>query len=429
MNILEKYERSLSQQERLALSYATSLADDMDINIYLVGGIVRDILLNRKFNDIDLLIEYDAILFAELLQKKHPDTMEILARNDKFKTAKVEFNISGKTFEVDFASTRSEYYEYPCALPILLDTGVPLKKDIARRDFTINSLALSLNKQTFCEIFDETNTGLSDLNQGLIRILHADSFMDDPSRIVRGLKYRTKLNFRLEEDTQCIQEECLASGKFDNDCQERIKKELKSTLNLLQSTCFDKFVSENIYRLVISETSKKSIPSGNLISEIINSNLQHINPENVWLVFLCIIFNFSPLDFVSKNSEKLNLKRKEQEIMSDFFLLKSDLENLKNINGNYEIYEFFKKYSSEAIIANQCLLKSPEDGGKFYLYLNKLQSIKLSVSGMDIAKLGIQDGIIYKQILKETLKLKMNYNLNENEEKEAFKQICKRLKG
>ena len=428
MEVLEKYKKSLSPQNCKALALCTKLADDMDIKIYLVGGIVRDILLNRQFNDIDVLVEYDAIVFVELLQKNHPEIIEILAKNDKFKTAKLRFKIGGKTFEADFASTRSEIYEYPSALPLLAETGVTLKKDISRRDFTINALALSLNSKDFCHIYDETGLGINDLNDGVIRILHPDSFMDDPSRIVRGLKYRTKLNFILEEDTNVLQKYCLESGKYDNDCQERIKKEVIETLNLLEATCFDKFISENIYKLIISETSKKHIPSGNLLCEIIKSNIDNIDKENVWLIFLCIIFNFAPIDLVSKNSEKLALKKKEQTILTDFFILKADIEKLSKLNENYEIYEFLKQYSDEAILANQCLLKSAENNAKIHLYFNKLKNIKLSVSGLDIAKFGIENGLVYKEILNETLKHKMNENLNENQEKQFFKNLCKKMK-
>ena len=198
MNIYRQYQKSISKEEQTALSFCSKLADDMKIKVYLVGGIVRDIILNRKFNDIDILVEDDAVVFGKILQKKHPQNIKILAENDKFKTLKLQFSINKKTFEADMASTRSEVYEYPSALPILAEVGVPLKKDIQRRDFTINAIAMSLNSNDFCQTYDETGFGLDDLEQGLIRILHPDSFNDDPSRIVRALKYRTKLNFSLE---------------------------------------------------------------------------------------------------------------------------------------------------------------------------------------------------------------------------------------
>ena len=429
MNILQKYEKSLSAQERQALSFCIKLADEMGVKIWLVGGIVRDILLSREFNDIDVLVEYDAIVFVEILQKNHPDKIEICTRNDKFKTAKLRFNISGISFEADFASTRSEIYEYPSALPILAETGVSLAKDISRRDFTINALALSLNSVDFCKIYDETGNGFEDLNSGQLRILHPDSFMDDPSRIVRGLKYRTKLNFDLEEDTRILQEECLNSGKFDDDCQERIKKEVVETLNLFDPSCFDKFISEKIYKLIISKIERRNVPSGNFLCEVINSNLKHIEKENIWLIFLCVIFNYAPIDFVGQTSEKLALRRKEQAILNDFFLLKSELEKFDELKEKYDIYEFLHKYSNEAIVAAQGILKSSDNNEKIYLYFDKLKDMKLSVSGVDIAKLGIENGVIYKEILNETLKYKMNGNLTEVEEKQYFKSICKRIKG
>lgn len=429
MNILNKYRNALSQEEQQALSLCTRLADDMDVKIYLVGGIVRDILLNRRFNDIDILVEDDAILFGEVLQKKYSQNIEILARNDKFKTLKIKFTINKKTFEADLASTRSEVYEYPCALPILAETGVKLKKDIKRRDFTINALAMSLNSNDLCDIYDETEHGIEDLEKGYIRILHPDSFMDDPSRIVRGLKYRTKLNFSLEKDTSLIQSQCLNSDKYTNDCQDRIKKEITETLNLFNPYCFDKFISENIYKLIIGETSKKDIPNGHLLCNIIENCIQHIDKENIWLIFLCIIFNFAPLELVSENTEKLALKKKEQNILTDFFLIKSQIPAFALKNTPYEIYEFLNKYSPEAIVANLCLEKDTEICEKIYLYFSKLINIKLSVSGNDIAEFGIENGIIYKQILSEILKEKLNNNLSQDEEKRALKNICKFIKN
>ena len=429
MNIFPKYQKALSNEERQALSFCTQIADDMGIKIYLVGGIVRDILLGRKFNDIDILVEDDAILFGDILVKKYSKNVEILARNEKFKTLKLKFTFGKKSFEADLASTRSEVYEYPCALPILAETGVSLKKDIKRRDFAINALAMSLNSKNFCEIFDETENGLFDIENGLIRILHTDSFMDDPSRIVRGLKYRAKLNFALEEDTEILQAQCLASDKYTNDCQERIKKEVRETLNLLLPYCFDKFVSENIYKLIIGQTSKKDILNGNLLCKIIDSCLDFIDRENVWIIFLCIIFNFAPFELVGTNTEKLALKRKEQAIVTDFFLLKSELGILNKADTKFEIYEILNKYSPEAVVANLCLAKEPDLAEKYYLYLNKLKNINLSVSGKDIEKMGIENGVVYKEILTNTLREKINNNLSAEEEKKVFKDLCNLVKN
>ncbi len=429
MNILSKYQKALSNEEQHASLLCRQVADDMGIKIYLVGGIVRDILLARPFNDIDILVEDDAVLFGDILVQKYPKNAEIIARNEKFKTLKLKFSIGKKSFEADMASTRSEVYEYPCALPILAETGVPLKKDIKRRDFTVNALAMSLNEDTFCDIFDETSFGLNDMSNGLIRILHPDSFMDDPSRTVRGLKYRTKLNFCLEEDTEMLQEQCLDSNKYTNDCQDRIKKEVSETLNLLSPYCFDHFLSENIYKLIIGQTSKKDIPNGNFVCKTVESCLDYIDKENIWLIYLCLIFNFAPFELVGKNTEKLSLKKKEQNIITDFFLLKSQIPVLSEAKTNYDIYEILHKYTNESITASLCLAKQPELSDKYYLYFNKLAKITLSVSGKDIKAFGIENGAIYGEILSETLKEKMNKSLSVKDEKTFFADICRRVKS
>ena len=236
------------------------------------------------------------------------------------------------------------------------------------------------------------------------------------------------MNFNLEEDTEYLQDNCLVSKKYDNDCQDRIKKEVKETLNLLEPYCIDKFFTENIYRLVISEVSKWNIPNGTLICEIIDTNLPYINRENVWLIILAICFNFAPIELVSECSEKLALKKKEQNILTDFFLLKSNLEQLSSLKSNYDIYEFFNKYSPESIVALQAIVKDADDIQKIYFYLNKLKDTKLSVSGVDIAKFGIANGVIYKEILNETLKMKLNFNFTEEQEKQFFKDLCNKTK-
>jgi len=313
-------------------------------------------------------------------------------------------------------------------LPILAETSVPLKKDISRRDFTVNSLAMSLNSKDFGQIYDETLLGLQDLHKKLIRILHPDSFMDDPSRILRGLKYREKLGFKLEEDTLFLQEDCLQSGKFDDDCQERIKKELIETFNLNSFSVFDKFISENIYRLIVSQINKKDIPSGTLINQVINNYADKIETENIWLIYLAVIFSLAPYDLAKQNIEKLSLTKKENKILADFFVMKNSLEKLSELKEKYDIYNYFKPFSNEAIVAFQCVIKKPDEVEKIHLYFNKLIGIKLSVTGNDIKSFGIADGEIYKSILNSTLQVKMNNNLSEEEEKKYFKEICKSIK-
>src|SRR3990167_9944476 len=133
---------------------------------YLVGGMVRDLLLGFDNLDIDIVVENSAKLLAEKLVKKFPNC-ELSAKHDRFHTAKVIFNINGKKVPVDLASTREEIYEYPAALPTASVSD--LKKDLIRRDFTINALAISLLPDDFGEVVDLFK-GLEDLNDKKIKI-------------------------------------------------------------------------------------------------------------------------------------------------------------------------------------------------------------------------------------------------------------------
>ena len=146
---------------------------------------------------------------------------------------------------IDFASTRSESYPKKGHLPVVEKIGCSLKEDVLRRDFTINALAKSV---TTGEIVDYTG-GLEDLKNKKLRVLHDGSFIDDPTRIIRGLKFSIRFGFDLEEHTKQLQDEYLANINYDMSYK-RVKKELMETFNLNSQFAFNKFINEKIYKLV-----------------------------------------------------------------------------------------------------------------------------------------------------------------------------------
>ena len=161
---------------------------------------------------------------------------------------------------------------------------------------------------------------------------------------------------------------------------------------------------------------------------MINNYADKIEAENIWLIYLAVIFSLAPYDLAKQNIEKLSLTKKENKILSDFFALKNSAEELTTLTEKYDIYNHLKAYCNEAIVAFQCIIKNPDETEKVHLYLNKLINVKLSVTGNDIKSFGIADGEIYKSILNSTLQVKMNNNLSEEEEKKYFKEICKSIK-
>ncbi|MBI1259112.1 MAG: CBS domain-containing protein [Chloroflexi bacterium] len=176
-------------------------ARDQGLNLYLVGGIVRDLLLQRPNSDIDFVVEGDAIRFAEGLQARFGGQIHSYR---PFGTATwiiggAGIEQSGLPDHVDFATARSEFYEHPTALPTVYTSSI--RRDLYRRDFTINTLAVQWSPaQASGRILDEYG-GIADLRARLIRVLHSLSFVDDPTRILRAVRFEQRLGFQIEPRT------------------------------------------------------------------------------------------------------------------------------------------------------------------------------------------------------------------------------------
>ena len=191
--LTEKIEKSLPVELVALVNNAVALAGNRNLPLYLVGGIVRDLLLGQinDICDLDLVVEGDAVRLAgEFAEKVGGRLMAHLI----FNTAKIEL---GK-WTIDIAMARTETYAKPGALPVV--TAGTLKTDLFRRDFTINAMAISLNPDNYGELVDLYG-GLKDLNNQSIRILHDKSFTDDATRIWRAIRYEQRLGFEIEPET------------------------------------------------------------------------------------------------------------------------------------------------------------------------------------------------------------------------------------
>lgn len=187
-------EHRLPPEQFSLLRTLAEVAGARQLPLYLVGGFVRDLLLGLPATDFDLVVEGDAILLARALAAEHGGRVTAHVR---FGTAQW-FRPGPGQHALDFISTRSETYKHPAALPTV--TPGLLIDDLKRRDFTINTLALRLDGGHWGELIDELG-GLDDLNLGLVRILHSGSFMDDPTRIFRAVRYEQRYGFEIASDT------------------------------------------------------------------------------------------------------------------------------------------------------------------------------------------------------------------------------------
>ncbi len=335
---------------------------DTSNKLFYIGGVVRDELLGRKSFDVDITYVGNAIEYCSKYG-------EVTQENPDFGTVRV--NVDG--MEVDFASTRSESYPKKGHLPVVEKIGCSLKEDVMRRDFTINALAKSVATG---EIVDYTG-GLEDLKNKKLKVLHDESFIDDPTRIIRGLKFSIRFGFDLDMHTRKLQEEYLANINYDMSYK-RVKKELIETFNLNSQEAFERFINENIYKLVTENDVK--IPEIN-IENLIND----YKPEYVWIVYAGAL----------KDLSKLPLTKIEQKILDEV----PD----KILNNDFKIYKAFENVRLETVLLYGILF----DEKIARHYLDDLKQIKISLTGNDLLNLGIKPSPKYGQIFDEILKHKL----------------------
>lgn len=213
---------TVGEPEHSRLRAAASLANQRKERLYVVGGFVRDLLLGRRSGDLDLVLEGDAIEMARVLSKQIGG--KVLA-HEKYLTATLKFSDSDK---LDIASARREVYVRPAALPDVAQSK--LKSDLYRRDFTINALALRLSDFEEATVIDFFG-GRGDIEAKKIRVLHNHSFIDDPTRILRAVRFEQRLGFSIEPHTMGLLKGALETDIFQMAHGERMAEEIKLSLS------------------------------------------------------------------------------------------------------------------------------------------------------------------------------------------------------
>ncbi|MGC9064866.1 MAG: hypothetical protein ACP5JL_09335 [bacterium] len=198
-------------------------AYEYGLPIYIVGGTLRDIFLGFEIKDIDIVLE---ALPEEFI--RYTSSLNIRGRLLKrFYTYKIDLPDNGVT-HIDIAMARKEIYPKPGMLPKVSSGNI--QEDLSRRDFTINALASPLSLSGRIEEIIDPLQGLKDLKSKLIRVLHNRSFIDDPTRIFRAIRFKVRLNFKIEPHTQKLIEEAISLGVLSTVSSARINKEIELCL-------------------------------------------------------------------------------------------------------------------------------------------------------------------------------------------------------
>jgi tRNA nucleotidyltransferase (CCA-adding enzyme) len=234
-NLAERLEAALPAARLALLKAVAAKAHELRMAVYIVGGFVRDLLLERPSLDFDVVVEGDAITLGRALRDEYGGRVISHARfgTTKWDIAAIRAELAERLSNhekpraedlpssLDLITARIEFYEYPTALPTVERSSIKL--DLHRRDFTINTLALRLDGRHYGELYDYWG-GLHDLRKKLVRVLHSLSFIDDPTRMLRAVRFEQRFGFRIESRTLQLMEE--ARPMLKQVSGERIRHEL-----------------------------------------------------------------------------------------------------------------------------------------------------------------------------------------------------------
>ncbi|MGQ9630728.1 MAG: CCA tRNA nucleotidyltransferase [bacterium] len=379
--------------------------------VYLVGGAVRDRLLGvEEWVDLDLAVEGDAV---ELARRVAGRIEGDLAVHPAFGTAALALPGGAA---VDFASTRKETYPSPGALP-KVSFPATIREDLLRRDFTINAMAMDLETG---EIIDPLG-GVGDIERRLIRVLHEGSFIDDPTRIFRAIRYEGRLGFNIEERTLILIREALDG--ITSLSGERLWNEIFLILNEERAGSILKRMEE---LGVLTRIYPKLKFSDEMFSLCDRAREKFGGCR--WMVrFLAMADNLSCVELEALE-ERLNLPSAVRR--DTLFPYGEILADLPARPSNREVYRILHPLSPEAQIYLLAKSGGGEAESKVLNFIENLREIELEVDGGDAIALGIPEGPMVGEVLERVLDAKLEGEVSGREEEvEYMKRIVRDLKG
>ena len=397
------------------LKLAGEIADQLGINAYLVGGSVRDLLRGEENLDIDIVVEGDGISFAKTFGRKLNAKVRI---HERFGTAKIITD----NLKLDVATARTEYYESPASLPKVETSSI--KKDLYRRDFTINTLAVKLNLKDFGLLIDFFG-GQRDLREKIIRVIHNLSFIEDPTRAFRAIRFSERFGFKLSKHTETLIKSTLKLDLFSRLSGARLYEELLLAFNETEPVKTLKTLSE--FGLL------KVIHPGLLFNNELESALQSMFETLAWfnLLFLeespdrgalYLMALLSTLKEEERNTavERLAPPPRVREMTTKGITQSRDILNKLPSNDPAGLYHVLNGVNLEILLFSMAQSKSKQKQKAISQYLIELRKIKPILKGKDLQKIGIKPGPVYSKLFSELLDEKLSGRLKTKEDEERF---------
>jgi tRNA nucleotidyltransferase (CCA-adding enzyme) len=382
----------LSPESLALIKMAGELAAERRLGIYLVGGVVRDLLLDQANFDLDLVVEGDATELAESLAREVGGRIVVHRR---FGTAKIRT----KDLVIDLAMARAESYDHPGALPTVRPGSI--QDDLARRDFTVNAMALRLDPGSFGKLVDPFN-GQKDLESQLIRILHDRSFIHDATRMLRAVRYEQRFGFRLEASTEnLLRQNAAMLGTISGD---RVRHELEL---ILKEERPEKALKRAADLGLLKEVHPALSGNGWLKKRFEKAReVASVPPPALYFALLTYSLGVKECeDFIAR----LRMQRAVSRVILDTARLRERMPSLDSPDlPPSAACGLLRECSPTSIMACAIASDSALVQERLHLYLDRWRHVRTSLDGNALQKLGVPSGPRLGEILKALHEAKLD---------------------
>ena len=385
---------------------AGEVAQRRQQRLYLVGGVVRDLLLERSNLDLDLVVEGDAIKLAR--EMAHSKRAKVTAHS-RFGTA----NLQWAKRSADIATARAETYARPGALPTVKSGTIV--DDLARRDFTVNAMAIEVNPRHFGELIDP-HGGRQDLKKKLVRVLHDNSFIDDATRTWRALRYEQRLDFRIESSTlKLLKRDVAMLSTVSGD---RIRHELELVLKEeLPEKAF-----QRADKLGVLKKLHPSLKGDDWLAETFVQARERCLPDEPHpQLYLSLLAYRMHTDETEQLVSYLRLPKVTAQVVQDTAAIKGKIKELSTPGlAPSLLYDLLHGYGLTAFTANALGAGSATAAEHIELYLNVLRHVNPALSGEDLKKLGVPQGPKIKEVLQALREARLDGKVTSKKDEEEM---------
>ena len=418
-NIVRFMKERLSAGLIRNLQQIGEVADELGSGAYVVGGFVRDLFLYRSDEDIDIVIEGDGIAFA----KKYARIVGArLHTHEKFGTAVVIFPDG---FKIDVASARMEYYRFPAALPVVEMSSIKL--DLYRRDFTINTLAIQLNSNKFGTLIDFFSAR-KDIKEKIIRVLHNLSFVEDPTRVFRAIRFEQRFEFTIGKLTKGLLTNAINMDFFRELSGKRVLAELRLILQEENPMAAIRRLNDFKLLKVIHPSiklDKAMLASLNSAKKVLAWHDLLFLEESYkkWIVYFLILIRNCSSPVTQKICHRFELTPDVEKILcvERFEADKCVVWLERNLPApDSVLYHKMAGYKTELILFMMAVAKKKVVKKSISHYFTELRRTKLFLKGRDLKKMGLKPGPVYRQVLESVLDARLDGTLKSKKDEIEF---------